>query len=332
MAPILPKIRHDRSYRLLFSQPRMVEDLIRRFVADAWIEQLDFSTLERLNASYVSENLQGREGDLVWRLRLRNAPEHVYVLVEFQSDVQRFMALRQMAYLALFYQQVLKNGELTSDGRLPLVLSVVVYNGKARWTAALEISELVRALGEGSAAYVPRLRYRLVDMEACGPAELSGRNLVALLIRIERSRTRAGLRRVIRELVAALAGPDEGGLRRAFVVWLQRVLLPAKGEEDIPELVDLEEFRVMLIERVEEWSRQIATRAERKGVKKGLDKGLKKGSEIGQRELLLHQLEVKFGEVDARTRSRVQAAAPELLLEWAERLLSAEKISDVFGK
>jgi hypothetical protein len=83
-------------------------------------------------------------------------------------------------------------------------------------------------------------------MEACRPEELKGSNLMALLIRLERSRDRAGLQSAIGDLVKAVSGPAEGRLRRAFVVWLQRVLLPSKGEEDIPELVDLKEFRAML--------------------------------------------------------------------------------------
>ena len=65
---------HDRSYRLLFAQPRMVEDLVREFVPEAWVERLDFSTLERVNASYVFRRMKRREGDMVWKLRRRMGP------------------------------------------------------------------------------------------------------------------------------------------------------------------------------------------------------------------------------------------------------------------
>ena len=42
---------HDHSYKLLFSHPRMVEDLLRGFVHEEWVERIDFSTLERVNGS-----------------------------------------------------------------------------------------------------------------------------------------------------------------------------------------------------------------------------------------------------------------------------------------
>jgi flagellar biosynthesis/type III secretory pathway protein FliH len=159
---------------------------------------------------------------------------------------------------------------------------------------------------------------------------------MALLIRLERARTHSRLMAIVPALVAALPGEDEGGLRRAFVVLLQRVLLPGKSEEGIPELVDLKEFRTMLIERVEEWSRKIEARAAKKwrkqGLQEGMEKGLQEGLERGQREVLLRQLETKFGPLSARARARVETARAQDLLKWAERLLAAEKLADVFGR
>ncbi|HSG39160.1 MAG TPA: Rpn family recombination-promoting nuclease/putative transposase [Thermoanaerobaculia bacterium] len=117
---------NDRGYRSLFSFPRMVEELVREFVAEPWVDKLDFSSLTRVNASYVSEKLNSREGDLLWKLRRRDGtPVYVYILIEHQSKVDRFMALRLMTYLSLLYQDLVKLGELT-NGRLPLVIPVVI--------------------------------------------------------------------------------------------------------------------------------------------------------------------------------------------------------------
>jgi hypothetical protein len=322
--------KHDRSFRLLFSQPRLIEDLIRRFIGhgEPWVDDLDFSTLERVSTAHVSDDLKSRDGDVGWRVRFRNAPVIIYLLIEFQSESQRFMALRESVYLGLFYQQILKQGGLTPEGLLPLVLSIVVYNGKARWLAPRELAELIRGIEGPLAAYVPRQWYRLIEMEAYEEAELQGSNLVALLIRLERGRSRDELSLVIRDLADAVAGPDEGGLRRAFVVWIRRVLLAGRGEKDIPELVDLEDFRTMLLETVEEWNREIEAR----GVEKGLEQGRRAGLEQGRRDLLLRQLEIKFGTLDERTRTRVSGADAQRLLKWGERVLSAERLSDVFRR
>jgi predicted transposase YdaD len=64
---------HDHSYKLLFSHPEMVRDLMLGFVREAWVTELDFATLERVNTSYISEDLRRREDDIIWRVR-RNRP------------------------------------------------------------------------------------------------------------------------------------------------------------------------------------------------------------------------------------------------------------------
>lgn len=45
--------QHDHSYKHLFSHREMVADLLTGFVRQPWIAELDLSTLEKLNASYV---------------------------------------------------------------------------------------------------------------------------------------------------------------------------------------------------------------------------------------------------------------------------------------
>ncbi|MEA2601517.1 MAG: hypothetical protein QOF89_2509 [Acidobacteriota bacterium] len=58
--------RHDHGYKRLFSHPEMVADLLRGFVHEDWIRELDFSTLERYPGSYTTRKLRSRrESDVV---------------------------------------------------------------------------------------------------------------------------------------------------------------------------------------------------------------------------------------------------------------------------
>ena len=45
---------HDARYKLLFSHAERVEDLLRGFVPHVWVQALDVSTLEKVNASDVT--------------------------------------------------------------------------------------------------------------------------------------------------------------------------------------------------------------------------------------------------------------------------------------
>ncbi len=121
----------------------MVTDLLRGFVPEPWVQEVDFATLEKVSGSYVSDDLRTREDDLVWRVRLREGWLYVYLLLEFQSSVGAYMAVRVMTYVGLLYQDLIRWRELAPGGRLPPVAPIVLYNGLPRWQAAVDVAELV---------------------------------------------------------------------------------------------------------------------------------------------------------------------------------------------
>ena len=45
-------MHHDSAYKTPFSHPEMVTELLRGYVREPWIDQLDFATLEKVNAHY----------------------------------------------------------------------------------------------------------------------------------------------------------------------------------------------------------------------------------------------------------------------------------------
>ena len=101
---------HDEHYKRLFGFPRLVEDLLRGFVRDDWIDDVDFSTLDKLPAEYVGDGGRIRRGDAVWRVRQRDDWLHVLILLEFQSTDDPDMALRIMEYTALLFRELRRNG------------------------------------------------------------------------------------------------------------------------------------------------------------------------------------------------------------------------------
>ncbi|MEM7586568.1 MAG: Rpn family recombination-promoting nuclease/putative transposase, partial [Acidobacteriota bacterium] len=107
-----PHKSQDRSHRLLFSHARTVRDLVRGFIHEPWVAELDFSTLEKLPSDYLSGQLSGefeeRVSDVVWRLRWRDSDLYIVLLLELQSTCEQDMALRMLVYVGLFYQRLLK--------------------------------------------------------------------------------------------------------------------------------------------------------------------------------------------------------------------------------
>ena len=328
--------KHDQSYKLLFSHPRMVEDLLRGFVGKEWVHRLDLSSLEKFNGHYVSDDLRGHEDDVIWRVRFADSDSdsdwlYVYLLLEFQSTVDPFMALRVMVYMGLLYQDLVAQKKLSRDGRLPPVLPVVLYNGSPRWNAALDVADLVLPIPELE-QFRPSCGYLLLDEGRYSKEELEPlRNLVAALFRLESSKSAGEIERVLESLVRLLDDPGQEGLHRAFVVWLHRVLIPAKiGQAAFPDTASLTEVKSMLAERVVQWTKEWEEQGMAKGRAEGIAEGRVEGITKGRAELVLRQMEKRFGALSPEHRSRVQAAEQDELLRFGDRLLDATSIEEVF--
>jgi len=349
---------HDNGYKGLFSHPEMVADLLRGFVKEEWVHGLDFATLERVSGSYVTPALRGRESDVVWRVRWgQDRWLYVYLLIEFQSTVDPFMALRMMVYLGLLYQDLLQNRQLTASGKLPPVLPLVLYNGRAPWGGARELAELIEELPGGLEQYRPRLRYCLLDEERIADSELESlRNLAAALFRLEKSRGPEDVQRVLAALIEWLREPHLGELRRSFTSWLVAVLLPGRVPGiTIPQVDDLQEVKSMLAERVVEWTEQWKQEGLQKGLEEGRQKGLQEGLQEGRqkglqegrqkglqegqqkahqeeienvRGVFLQGLEERFGPLPQEVRQRVNAIdSAKELAELILRLGSAPSLN-----
>lgn len=271
---------HDGAYKLLFSHPEMVEGLLRDFVPDSFVEELDFGTLEQCPVTYVAEDLRERREDSVWRVKWRGTWCYVYLLLEFQSSVDRWMALRVLGYTALLYQDLIRSGVVRDEELLPPVFPIVVYNGGRRWNAAQDMAALIHPRAAALGAYQPQQRYFLLDEGSVSAAALAeAQSVTAALLRLEQAQSFEDIRDIVGELVRALQAPRYDSLRRAFTVWIKRVILGRAGlETSMSDLTELQEVHIMLAERVSQWTEEW----KRQGLLEGLALGEVKGKKIGR--------------------------------------------------
>lgn len=297
----------------------MVRDLLRGFVNEPWLAELDLETLEKVSGSYVADDLRDREDDIIWRVRFHDRWLYLYLLLEFQSTVDPFMAVRILTYLGLLYLDLQR--QQPSGQKLPPVLPIVLYNGKPSWTAATDISQLIEPAPGQLAGYTPRLKYLLLDegaLDESGPWAL--KNLAAALFRLEKTPDPAGLERAVGVLIEWLKDLKQASVRRAFTVWIKRVLIPGRLPGiALPEVGNLMEIKTMLAESVIEWTEQWK--------QQGLEQGLRQG----EVNLLKHLLIKRFGVLTEATESCLSNATLEQIEPWAGRVLDAKTLDDVLG-
>jgi hypothetical protein len=324
-------MNHDGGYHLLFSHPRMVSDLLGGFVGEPWVAELDLETLERVNARFHADGLDRRDGDVIWRARRRDGREaYLYLAIEFQSTVDRWMAVRLGVYVLLFYLHLIREGRIGTDGLLPPVFPVCLYNGDRCWTAATDLSALIAPGPEARPwPWRPHFRYHLIDEQRAGGLGVGAAgNIVAVLFDLERCRTVAELQEGVGQAVAVLSGAGNATLRRAFARWIKAVLAPARGIDLGPAGVgDLSEVRDVLADRVREW--ELAW--ERNGLAQGLQQGKEQGRTEGEARALIRLMERRFGALPEDVRERIATADLASIEAWFDRAIAAASLDAVFA-
>jgi molybdopterin converting factor small subunit len=160
----------------------------------------------------------------------------------------------------------------------------------------------------------------LVDESAFDAEDLAALNSpVADLFRIEKSDEWSEVRESVRRLRQSLP-PAEADLRRAFETWLKKVVMPRLGlsQEEVSAAATLEEVDTMLAEKIDRWNRELR------------EKSLQEGLQEGEARIVLQLLRLKFGALAPEIEEQVRSADADRLLGWSERILTAERLQDVF--
>jgi Putative transposase, YhgA-like len=309
----------------------MVEGLVREFVPRALVAGLDFSGLQRINPKFycARRSARRREGDVIWRLpTCAGSDIYLYLLIEFQSESDAWMAVRTQVYQGLLWQQVIDEQKLKAPARLPPLLLLVLYNGERRWKGATAMRELI-ALSPDSALWPwqPQVRYYLLDMGAFPKDKLARRaSLAALLFRLEQRHSPEELQDLLDEVISWFR-QHEGyeRLQRLFAE-LVREAFAGRGVK-LSGSENLSEMKIMIATQFEAWKDQWVA----EGEAKGLVRGKVEGRVEGKAEALVCLLAQRFGAVAPSWQKRIRGAKLATLERWFKRAIVASDLPSVFN-
>ena len=344
--PEHPIMHRDRAYKDLFSHAEMVVDLIQACIPHAWVRHADFTTLERINGSYITPDMRDRHDDIVWRLKVRGRWTYVYILLEFQHRIDPTMALRMVAYQALLALDLVKHKRVAPGGPYPQIVPIVLYSGDRPWTAKTNLTELFEPPLPDAERFALQGRYLLIEERLFDQLEWGGaprppcwfrllryaqaaqsplptKNLVRALFALGHSREPSDIATLLRALAAWLAAPEQDSLQRAFVNWVRWVLAPqVLPDIQIADTTRLEEISMQVPHRFKDYYRRVSEdlRAEAKaeglveGKAEGLVEGKVEGEARGLAAALIIALEARFGTLAPAVAARVSAMPNDRLL------------------
>jgi predicted transposase/invertase (TIGR01784 family) len=248
----------------LFSNPVFVQRLFESFVHEDFAREIDFSAMEPYKTKFVTEAFATRESDVIWKARFKERDIYLFLLIEFQSTVDRRMPVRLLRYIAEFYDSISR----PRGGKYPAVFPIVLYNGSAPWTAETEVADLIEPSIPG--VYIPRFKYYIIEERSfSAPVLLGMRNLVSLLFYAE-TVSPEELALSMDAFFDILKAEDRDSVC-LFSRWLNdyfRQLAPdLVGDESVH--LHSGEDEAMLAENFKVWRRSVFEQGREEGIEKG---------------------------------------------------------------
>ena len=242
---------HDSGYKKLFSNRTIFRQLLETFVDQEWVHSLDFDTCEPLDKSFISEHYKETESDLIYKIQFHDREVYIYILIEFQSTVDPFMALRVLNYITNFYMDFLVNN--SGVNKLPAVFPIVLYNGNALWTAPVNLSALIEQIPPLGRFALDFEYFLIAENQYSQEALLNIRNIVSTLFLAE---SHYDLEMLEVELLNLFSSEADKGAVSLFLNWLRQLAFHGRLEsEDYQSLEYIyrneEEVKTMLVTALE---------------------------------------------------------------------------------
>lgn len=266
----------DTGYKQLFSFPELARELLRVAVPQGWTKKVCPSDFVRLNASYVSPNGTHRDDDVVWCVHRFRRPS-IYMLIEFQSIPDKWMATRMQGYAALLSDDLIKARRAT-HGKEPLLLPIVVYSGREAWPYRKSLGAFRPQAPPGLESLQPELNYVLID-RSIGPG------VIRAVLEIDRADDEAtDIPALTRLLSVWLERQHNDLLSRTLTAWVQMRLSAQFPDADLGRALTMEKIAMMFEHDFRNYTEVLEYRTLLRGRREGREEGLREGLQEGRQE------------------------------------------------
>lgn len=329
-----PPVREfgDRGTLWLLDLPENLRGLLK-LVAANLADRLDFSRAERQNRSFIPDDLQKQEADLLYTVPFLRGRGFVwiYVLLEHQSKPDRTMAYRLISYMVQLWEAQVKTAKAAKKPvKLYPILPLVFYTGRKKWSQLPTLQSLMDLPAELQ-AFVPTWQTLFLNLHETPAAMLTGLGeAVTLALRALQAadESKETLAEALRDVATRLdALPDsvqeeiKKGLHYLYLL-IKHKRSDAEQDELFAILDEVIEQRAVQLQEVKMTGAQVL-------INQGKREGRSEGLQEGRRELLLEQIAEKFGKPSQQTVEAVNALSEQQARALARQILNANSLKEL---
>lgn len=329
----------DRSAKWLLGNSDNLHGLLEIIGSDL-VEALDFTKVQRVNTTFIADNLREQESDLVFLLPFRDADEMevmIYILLEHQSTVDPAMGFRLLFYMVQIWDQQRQKwvSENVPKGqwRFRPIIPVVFYTGKQKWQT-LPALETLMEVPQALMRFIPKFETLLLDVKTEPDANLLKTDrpfgwLMTLLKREEADTPmfNAALERLSEHLGTLTEA--EGAAWKHAIYYLYLLIFYQRSVEERQTLEQIVSEHHKTFRLSEQEAALMQSMAEHY-LEQGLEQGIEQGEIRGKQEALLKLLRHRFPNVPDAVITRVRSLrSPVELDALFEKGLTAESLEDL---
>jgi predicted transposase/invertase (TIGR01784 family) len=223
MAEEIPQ-PHDSMVRAVLGDVAEARSFLQRYVPEELSQTLNWSTLRRLEGSFVDEELRRSETDVLYEVERVEGESSLwlYVLLEHQSTPDRWMRFRLLKYCCRIWDMNLAARPAPSELR-PIV-PLVFYQGERSWSYSTEFADLF-AESMRDWLWVPHFSHELIDQSGIQPSDVQGdlKAQIMQLLLLAAYHPERPWRTLVVELLGTLSSlPPVGGINyiRVFLRYI----------------------------------------------------------------------------------------------------------------
>ena len=103
----------DKSFKVLFEVKEQFIQLLKTFVEDKWVDEVNVNNIELVDKEFTTVNLEERRADVIYKINLSDR-EIYFFLLEVQSYVDKMPWLK---YVRLWFSRTRAVRKTNTRGR-----------------------------------------------------------------------------------------------------------------------------------------------------------------------------------------------------------------------
>lgn len=300
----------------MFHRKEIASGFFKEYLPEQIKQQISLETLTISKDSFIDKELRHHFSDLLYTVKHRQSDLHLYLLFEHKSSPDHWIGLQLLRYMVRIWELFRKQNPKTQ--KLPVIIPLVLYHGRNTWSTPKTFNALLAQDDDFLKQYTPDFQYLLHDFSFRSNKQIKGEALTCLTLLALRHIFDPHLSDKLPEIINLLQ--DVNSRKTALEILETLLRYVVKGtkcytENDIIEILAHTTIEDNIMKTfIDEYIEQ--------GVQKGMQKGMHK--------VLSTQLTHRFGTLPKWATEKIDEANIDTLERWFLKVLSAEKLDEVF--